>query len=234
MIAIISDIHGNYPALEAVLRNIDATGCNNIVCLGDVAGYYCMVNECIEALRQRGVPSLMGNHEKYLLSGTSPERSRAAGRCIAFQRRIVTTDNLTWLANTVPSLQIAAVSMVHGGWVDPIDEYMHEIREDYFANLPGTFFFSGHTHVQVLARFSSKTYCNPGSVGQPRDGDPRAAYALFDKGEIALKRVAYDIDKIASEMDGVGFEAYFFENLYAGCCIGGSTACVRTITSNSG
>jgi len=233
MIAIISDVHGNYPALEAVLGDIDAAGCNNIICLGDVAGYYCMVNECIEALRQRGVSSLMGNHDQYLLSGTSPQRSRAASRCIAFQRQIVTADNLAWLAGTKPSLHIAEVSMVHGGWVDPIDEYMNEIREDYFTDLPGTFFFSGHTHVQVLARYGNKTYCNPGSVGQPRDGDPRAAYALFDKGEIALKKIPYDIDQIASEMDRAGFEAYFFENLFAGCCIGGSTAHVRIITSNS-
>lgn len=230
MIAIISDVHGNYPALEAVLRDVDATGCTDIVCLGDVAGYYCMVNECIEVLRRRNVRSLMGNHDQYLLSGTAPKRSGAATRCIDFQRGITTADNLAWLGNSVRTLRIANLSMVHGGWVDPIDEYLHEIREEYFAELDGKYFFSGHTHVQVLARFREKSYCNPGSVGQPRDGDARAAYALFDAGTIVLRRVAYDIDRIAAEMDRAGFEAYFFENLYAGCRIGGRTSGVKIVT----
>ena len=221
MIAIISDVHGNHPALEAVLRDVDASGCSDIVCLGDIAGYYCMVNECIEALRARGVRNLMGNHDHYLLTGTSPRRSGAASRCIAYQRGIVTPDNLAWLGDSARTLRIDDLSMVHGGWVDPIDEYLTDIREEYFAGRDGTYFFSGHTHVQLLARFRTQTYCNPGSVGQPRDGDPRAAYALFDDGTIALKRVPYEIDRIAGEMERAGFEAYFYENLYAGRRIGG-------------
>jgi hypothetical protein len=84
--------------------------------------------------------------------------------------------------------------------------------------------------VQLLARFRNKCYCNPGSVGQPRDGDPRAAYALFDEGSIVLKRVSYDIDRIAEEMGRVGFEKYFFENLYCGRRIGGKTSSVRIVT----
>jgi len=230
MIAIISDVHGNYPALEAVLRDADATGCTDVVCLGDVAGYYCMVNECIEALRSREVRSLMGNHDQYLLTDTSPRRSRAAGRCIAYQRGIVTPGNLAWLAGSVPALRINDMSMVHGGWTDPVEEYLHDVREEYFADLDGTFFFSGHTHVQVLAHFRDKSYCNPGSVGQPRDGDPRAAYALFDEGTILLRRVSYDIERIADAMSRAGFEAYFFENLYAGRRIGGKTSSVRIVT----
>ena len=227
MIAIISDIHGNYPALEAVLRDVDATGCTKIICLGDVAGYYCMVNECIEALRARDVRSLMGNHDQYLLTGASPKRSGAASRCIDYQRGVVTPDNLAWLGGSALTLRIADLSMVHGGWIDPIDEYLNDIREEYFADLDGTYFFSGHTHVQVLARFRNKTYCNPGSVGQPRDGDPRAAYALFDDGTIALRRVAYDIDRIAGAMERAGFEAYFYENLYVGRRIGGNASDVK-------
>jgi predicted phosphodiesterase len=221
MIAIISDVHGNFPALEAVLADIDASGSPQIVCLGDIAGYYCMVNECIAALRARSVQSLLGNHDYYLVSGTVPPRSQAAARCIAYQRGIVTAENLAWLAELPRTFRIGDVAMVHGGWTDPIDEYITDIREDYFANREGTFFFSGHTHVQVVARFPTKTYCNPGSVGQPRDGDARAAYALFDDGAITLRRVSYDIDRIAAEMQRAGFDSYFYENLYAGRRIGG-------------
>src|SRR2546425_4030926 len=89
MIAIISDTHGNYPALEAVLRDVAREQCEAVYSLGDVAGYYCMLNECVEALRERNIPNVMGNHDKYLSSAAECPRSLAATRCIAFQRSIV-------------------------------------------------------------------------------------------------------------------------------------------------
>jgi predicted phosphodiesterase len=227
MIAIISDTHGNYPALEAVLRDIDGADCPTVYSLGDVAGYYCMVNECMEAFRDRRIVNLMGNHDQYLVSQTVCSRSNAVNRCITFQRQVVSAPNLAWLGESLRSLDIDDLSMVHGGWNDPVDEYLYEVNEPYFAALPGKFFFSGHTHVQVLATFSDKIYCNPGSVGQPRDGDPRAAYALYDRGNVTLKRVAYDIDRIAFEMGKAGFEPYYFENLYAGRRIGGKVTRVK-------
>ena len=67
MIAIISDVHGNYPALQAVLKDIDSRNCKTIISLGDVTGYYCMINECIEEFRCRKIVNLMGNHDSYLL-----------------------------------------------------------------------------------------------------------------------------------------------------------------------
>jgi predicted phosphodiesterase len=220
MIAIISDTHGNFPALEAVLREVDAIGCEAVYSLGDVAGYYCMVNECVDELRERGIANIMGNHDHYLVTNEACPRSNAANRCIEYQRGIVTPENLRWLGQSSRSLEVGGLSMVHGGWSDPLDEYLYEVDERYFATLPGKHFFSGHTHIQKFVEFGGKTYCNPGSVGQPRDGDPRAAYALFDRGTIALKRVAYDIDRIAFEMGRAGFEPYYYENLYAGRRIG--------------
>jgi predicted phosphodiesterase len=221
MIAILSDIHGNYPALRAVLEDVDKVGCKRIISLGDVAGYYCMVNECIGALRARDVVNLMGNHDDYLVSQTSCARSKAAMRCIEFQQRIISPGNRQWLAASISTLDFEDVSMVHGGWKDPLDEYLHAISESYFEGRAARNYFSGHTHVQVHATFGNKVYCNPGSVGQPRDGDPRAAYAILDRGELALRRVAYDIDAIGEAMKAAGFEAYFYENLYSGTRIGG-------------
>ncbi len=83
MIAIISDIHGNYPAFEAVLNELDHIDCKKIISLGDVAGYYSMVNECISALSERNIPHLRGNHDHYLLPGHLAGRSRSAERCVA-------------------------------------------------------------------------------------------------------------------------------------------------------
>lgn len=221
MIAILSDIHGNYPALKAVLDDVDKVGCERVISLGDVAGYYCMVNECIGALRVRDVINLMGNHDDYLVSRTACPRSKSATRCIEFQQQVISPENREWLASSISTLEFDNVSMVHAGWNDPLDEYLHAISESYFSGRAAKIFFSGHTHVQVLAKFENKNYCNPGSVGQPRDGDPRAGYALLDRGEIVLRRVEYDIDVIATEMKVAGFETYFYENLYRGSRIGG-------------
>lgn len=223
MIAILSDIHGNYPALRSVLDDVDKVGCERIISLGDVAGYYCMVNECIGALRARDVVNLMGNHDDYLISRTACPRSNSATRAIAFQQQAISPDNREWLSASISTLEFDGVSMVHAGWNDPLDEYLHTISEGYFEGRAAQSYFSGHTHVQILAKFGTKVYCNPGSVGQPRDGDPRAGYAILDHGQVVLRRVEYDIDAIAAEMRLAGFEAYFYENLYRGSRIGGRT-----------
>jgi putative phosphoesterase len=221
MIAIISDIHGNYPALMSVLEEIDAVGCRTIISLGDVAGYYCKINECVDVLRSRNVIHLMGNHDEHLVSGSRFLRSNSANRCLEYQSRVLTDENRRWLADSSVSLNFDGLSLVHGGWNDPLDEYLYDVNEEYFAGRQGNFFLSGHTHIQVKKSFSGKSYCNPGSVGQPRDGDPRAAFAVFDRGSFMLKRVEYDISSIAAEMNKAGFEPYFYQNLYSGSRIGG-------------
>ena len=229
MIALIADIHGNYPALQAVLNEIDSLDCDEIISLGDVAGYYCMVNECIDVLRQRAITHLMGNHDKYITSRTHCARSRSANLCLDYQQEKLTDINRRWLEKSPERFTIKNASFVHGGWNDPIDEYLVKIHESYFEPLADKFFFSGHTHVQALVQFSEKVYCNPGSVGQPRDGDPRAAYAIFDNGDISLRRVKYDVNAISKAMQIAGFEPGYSSNLYTGTRIGGNLTSV-TIT----
>ena len=214
-------MHGNFPALSAVLAEIDRLGIRQVVCLGDVAGYYCAVNECAGALRARGIVNLRGNHDDYLTGGAGCPRSTAANRCLDYQRRVITDDNLRWLAESPSGCVVEGVSMVHGGWQDPLDEYLYDVSEEYFSALDGTRFASGHTHVQGVWRFTGKVYCNPGSVGQPRDGDPRAAFAVWDGGTPVLHRVAYDIDAMCRLMERAGFEPYFSDNLYRGTRVGG-------------
>ena len=221
MIAIISDVHGNYPALKAVLNQIDSIGCSRIFSLGDVAGYYCMLNECIEVLRERDIVNIMGNHDNYIVSHASCPRSNSANRCLEFQQHILSDTNRSWLEGSFPRLDFDDISMVHGGWNDPLDEYLTHIDKGYFSHREGTFFLSGHTHVQIRMDMLGKLYCNPGSVGQPRDGIPTAAFAVLEGQDITLYRVKYDIDLIAFEMNKAGFEPYYYENLYTGCRIGG-------------
>ena len=105
MIGFLSDIHGNAAALRAVLRELDSMGCKSIYSLGDVAGYYPAVNECCELLRERSIPNLMGNHDRYLLTGQSCGRSRSVDLAIAYQRSVITEDNLIWLSESALTIR---------------------------------------------------------------------------------------------------------------------------------
>jgi predicted phosphodiesterase len=219
VIALVSDIHGNWPALQAVLRETDALGCR-VVSLGDVAGYYPQLNECVRELERRGVVNVLGNHDHYLVSGLDCPRSRSATACIRHQRAVATPACRAWLARSKPFVRLHGIAMVHGGWNDPLDEYLVNVGEEHFHGLPGSLFASGHTHLPVFRRWTGRAYVNPGSVGQPRDGDPRAAYALVDGGRIELRRVAYDIDATAAATRAAGFSEHFYKNLYVGKRIG--------------
>ncbi len=215
-IGLISDIHGNYEALKVVLEDLDKSNVDKIYCLGDVVGYYSQVNECCEELIEREIPCIMGNHDWYLASGTGCPRSRSANDCINYQRKVIKGEYVDWL-RSFPAMRSAhSLQMVHGGWNNPIDEYLHEIEQDYFESIEGEFFVSGHTHVQRVLNFNKKTYCNPGSVGQPRDWNPKTAYAIFEDGEFSLFRLEYDMEKVFRLMDKAGFNDYYYGGLKSG------------------
>ena len=221
-LGIISDIHGNYPALSKVMDELSNWGCDEILCLGDVCGYYSMVNECIALLRDKNVITLKGNHDSYILGESKCPRSNSVNRCIEYQKNIITEDNKSWIAGLTSNIKTDRFFAVHGGWRDYLDEYIDSFDFQYAkSNMKDTnMFLSGHTHKQQLLQYGNLTYCNPGSVGQPRDYDSRAAYAILDDCGISLYRVAYNIDEIAEHMRVAGFSDYFFQNLYYGAKIG--------------
>jgi predicted phosphodiesterase len=229
MLAILADIHSNYPALDAVLDRIDALRCERVISLGDVAGYYAQPNECMQALRARNILNLMGNHDHYLVTGGLCPRSRSANDCLDYQRKVITEDNLEWLARSPLFETLGEISMVHAGWYDPLDEYIVNPEESYFLDRPGAIFLSAHTHVPIVRTFREKVYANPGSVGQPRDGDPRAAFAVLDGRRIRIERVAYDIEATARAMRDAGFNSYYYSNLFAGTRIGAKTATLEKL-----
>ena len=215
MLALISDIHGNYSALKEVLKKIDDMGIQEIYCLGDVAGYYTEVNECCEALRRRDIPTVMGNHDWYMAAKSFCPRSNSVNDCLKYQRQVITQDNFDWLAARPLFLQVGELSLLHGGWANPIDEYL-EPTVEYFARLEGRYFASGHVHQQAIKQFGERIYCNPGSVGQPRDGDPRAAFATFDGHNFQAHRVEYDIGRVGYLMKRAGFSGYYYGGLKTG------------------
>jgi putative phosphoesterase len=220
MIAIISDIHGNLPALEAVLERIDALGCRRIISLGDVVGYYAQPGECIDLLRARGIVNILGNHDHYIVSGEGCPRSKLVSDITDYQRTIISPEQVSWLATSKSFIADGPIHFYHGGMRDPIDQYLYQIG---LADLPddASILFAGHTHVQALLKLGGKRFCNPGAVGQPRDGDPRAAFATLAGDVIDLHRVDYDIDRTAFHMRQTGFPAKCYENLYIGAQIGG-------------
>ncbi|WP_208994229.1 metallophosphoesterase family protein [Aliarcobacter cryaerophilus] len=230
MIAIVSDIHGNLPALEAVIEDIKSYDIKQIISLGDVSGYYPFINEVIEILKENNAINIIGNHDRYIIDNTECPRSHSANICLNYQKSVITNENKEWLKTSISKYEIDNISMVHGGWVDNEDEYMMKIKDDYFEKLPFKYFFCGHTHVQKHIKLkNNKEFINPGSVGQPRDGNKEAAYCLFDEkiGEVILKRVYYDIDKVALKMKEIGFEEKLYENLYNGTRIGGKVDFIR-------
>ena len=212
MIGIISDIHGNYEALKQVLLELDKMSIADIYCLGDIVGYYSQVNECCNTLRERNIKCIMGNHDWYMVSNSFCLRSQSVNDCLKYQRTIITQENLEWL-KTLPFWRLEHnISMAHGGWTNPIDEYL-EPDEEYFGKIDGEYFVSGHTHIQRTDKYEDKIYCNPGSVGQPRDGDNRAAFAVYDGAGFKLFRVEYDIDKTCELMKKAGFSPYYYGSL---------------------
>lgn len=215
MIGIISDIHGNYIALNEVLKSLDSLGIKDIYCLGDVVGYYSQVNECCDELRSRNVKCIMGNHDWYMTANSFCPRSKSVNDCLAYQKKIITKENLEWISTFPLFRKHDSIFMVHGGWSDPIDEYLN-MTEEYFDKIEGQYFVSGHTHVQIIQKFNSKIYCNPGSVGQPRDDNPKAAFAVWDGKSFSAHRIDYNFQKVGDLMEKVGFNGYYYGCLKTG------------------
>lgn len=221
--AIISDIHGNYPALEAVWRDLETQNCAHVLCLGDVAGYYSGINESIELLVQNKVSTLMGNHDAYLAGFSVCTRSKTVNDCIDYQRKVVKHDLFEWIKALPDSYQSEGLFAVHGGLRNHLDEYVDifDFEAAHHAYPDSRFFLSGHSHIPQISTYNGLTYCNPGSVGQPRDGDPRASYAVFDdSGNFEIRRVEYDINETIKGMINAGFNEYYYKNLWTGTKIG--------------
>ncbi len=218
--AVLSDIHANLSALEAVLADAKQRGCTRFISLGDVAGYGPEPGPCINLLQENNFINIMGNHDNYLIGGSACPRSQMVNQIISYQRTVVDDNQLSWLSKSLPYLIEQDDYFTHGGWNDYQDQYLYSISEDVMPENAKRF-FTGHTHVQTLVDFGARLYCNPGSVGQPRDGNSNAAYAVLQADMIETLRVEYDINRTAAMMKAAGFPDRYYQNLYIGAQIGG-------------
>ena len=253
MRAILSDIHGNLEALEAVLADIDALGTvDAIYCLGDVIGYGPNPCECIDKVADRCALTLLGNHDQASLF--DPEGfNKPAEKAIFWTRRTIETsrggdkrfDFLGELPRTksepgVVSGKEGDLLFVHGSARNPLNEYV--FPEDIYNGpkmnkifaLVGGHCFQGHTHIPGVftedldflapgdlggshTLSAAKALINVGSVGQPRDGDPRASYVTLDGPDLKFRRVEYDHKATAAKIfDVPDLENYLGERLALG------------------
>ena len=229
-VLIISDIHGNRTALEAVLE--DAGSVEAVWCLGDLVGYGPDPNECIEIVRQLpNLVCLVGNHDAAALGQLDMGAfNREAQVSMQYMQRTLSRESLQFLAGLPETELIEPVTLAHGSPRNPIWEYLLDVYTvaANFRSFHTQLCFVGHTHIQILYEqdengavtwrmpelndpisLTQRAILNPGSVGQPRDHDPRAAYAIFDTESIVWvpRRVAYDIEAVQDRIQQAGLPA---------------------------
>lgn len=240
--AIISDVHGNLPAFTSFLEISEKLDTERILCLGDIVGYNPWPNECIDIMRERGIQCVMGNHDRVACGEEYPESfNQAAREAILWTRDVLRESNRKYLAALPETIVVdKKYLLVHGSPRDP-NEYIftHSSVLDNIEFMKSEFekslCFFGHTHV-VFAVYEDrgkiemlqgesfpiekeKGYLiNPGSIGQPRDGDPRAAFLIYDevKQEIKFHRFAYNINSVYEAVIDAGIDSYLGKRLFLG------------------
>lgn len=243
-VAVISDIHANLPALESVLDAIDAAGAEQIWCLGDVLGYGVEPDACADLVRERCEICLVGNHDLAVLGVLEIDAfSEAAAVAVEWTRENAAGRTLEFLRELAPSGARDGIGLFHASPSDPVWEYVlsGEQAEAGFDANPGRIGLIGHSHVALFftraadggrgatrgAQASDGTLLdlgsgswlvNPGSVGQPRDGDPRAAWLELDtEAETAsFHRVPYAIERAAAPIVAAGLPQRLADRLHTG------------------
>lgn len=204
-VGLISDIHGNKPALDAVLAAMPDV--DTIVNAGDIVGYNPWPRACLDAVRERDMPTVQGNHDRAVAAGSSFRFNSLARAGVEYARTELSDAHREWLGELPATRRLddVAIRVAHGH-PDAPDRYTYP--DDFSpALLDGeSVLVLGHTHVQHAAVYDDGIVVNPGSVGQPRDGDPRAAYAVVDTNtlEVELNRVDYDITAVQDAIAAAG------------------------------
>ena len=222
-LAVLADVHANLPALEAVLEDVEIAGADQIWVAGDLVGYNPWPNEVIQALKSRKVRAIRGNHDRAALSGNTAWFNDAAAAAIRWTRIVLTPASVGYLVSLEDRVRVPSatgmIAMFHGSPRND-DEYVMPCAADEvlvrMAN--AAFVLLGHTHVPMAYSSRYGILLNPGSVGQPRDRDPRAAWALLDtsRGTVQQRRVEYDVGSVVAAIHKAGLPADLADRLQWG------------------
>ncbi|WP_425801867.1 metallophosphoesterase family protein [Desulfitobacterium sp. Sab5] len=234
-VAIISDIHANITALEAVLEDIEEQKADLVYCLGDLVGYAPFPNEVIKLIQEKNIPTVMGNYDDGIgynrfICGCSYKDAEAEAlghRSIAWTKKHTSEENKSFLRNLPKEIRIdlsgKKLLLVHGS-PNRLNEYVtEEIPEDYASELialAGTdILICGHTHYPFYMVLDNKLLINAGSVGRPKHGDPHALYTLISIAtnvSVDFRKVSYDYEAIAKAIEASELPNEFAENIRAG------------------
>ena len=237
--AIIADIHANLEALQVVLEDIKTQACTHVACLGDVVGYNANPKECLDIIRGMNIPVVKGNHDEYCstendLEGFNPHAAEA----INWTRDQLTLDDRQWLRDLKYIRLLASFTLVHATLDQPqrwgyVFDKLAAAASFTYQNTSMCFF--GHTHVPLAfvkdtgqvrggtySKFKveagKKYFINVGSVGQSRDGVPKATYVVYDmeEGTIELRRLDYDMGTTQKKILDAGLPPRLAERLALG------------------
>ena len=236
--AILADIHGNLEALETVLADAKKMGCTHYACLGDVVGYNANPKECLDIIRDMGMPCVKGNHDEYCsvdmeLEGFNPNAAEA----VTWTRQQLTDDDRQWLRDLKYMRMVTSFTIVHATLDAPqrwgyVFDKLAAAASFTYQNTSVCFF--GHTHVPVAfmrdtmvrggtySKFKvepgKKYFVNVGAVGQPRDNNPKAGYVVYDMNDstIELRRLDYDIPTAQKKILAAGLPERLAERLAYG------------------
>ncbi len=236
--AIIADIHGNLEALQAVLEDAQKQGCTHYACIGDVVGYGANPRECLQIVRSMGMPCVKGNHDEYCSIEESAEGfNPLAAEAVMWTRQQLSEEDRQWLRDLRYVRMVTNFTIVHATLDAPqrwgyVFDKLAAAASFPYQNTPVCFF--GHTHVPVAfvrdsmvrggtySKFKiepgKKYFINVGAVGQPRDGNPRAAYVVYDvdEGTVELRRLEYDIATAQKKIRAAGLPERLAERLAYG------------------
>jgi diadenosine tetraphosphatase ApaH/serine/threonine PP2A family protein phosphatase len=227
-VAVLSDIHANLHALEAVLADLATESPDEVWCLGDVVGYGPRPNECCTLIRERADVVLCGNHDLAVTGGLDlAEFSGDAARAARWTRAELAEEHRLWLGSLSPSGKRERAELFHASPRDPVWDYVlsEGVALQSLLLTEAPVVLVGHSHVALalstggadiagglapggteIETGARRWLLNPGSVGQPRDGDPKAAWLLLDfaTDRARFRRVAYDVDATQAEIRAAG------------------------------
>jgi putative phosphoesterase len=231
-IATFSSTHGNWHALQAVLADVDQQEVDQIYCLGDLVGYGANPNEVIDLIRERHIATVMGNCDDRVglqedecgCAYTDAQMRQFGHLSLAWTRQHVTSENKAFLRQLLSNIRREVhgkrLLLVHGS-PRKINEYIYEDRAprslSRIAHSADTdVLILGHTHLPYVKEVKRVLFVNDGSIGKPKDGDLRAAYAILEIGDevrVAIRSVPYDVAAAASAIRASGLPALFADSL---------------------
>jgi diadenosine tetraphosphatase ApaH/serine/threonine PP2A family protein phosphatase len=240
-IALLSDVHGNLPAFEAVLADVDDDGADEIWCLGDLVGYGAQPDGCVQLARERCDLCLAGNHDLVVTGDIDiADFSSTAAAAARWTRETIGDEALAFLRGLEPAEPRGEIGLYHASPRDPVWEYVlsHWQADECMDLMEPRVGAVGHSHVALWFRRTGdgtvegelargglehdlsrgEWLLNPGGVGQPRDNDPRAAWLLLDTEEWKAhwRRVEYPIDEAARAIEEAGLPQALADRLYSG------------------